>query len=258
MASSGCCVKLCTNLFDDHYDFTPKDQPWSCFRLQARDHRRTCVCFTLLSCYPGDLFTRASCQASSRRAFSTHYPRRLNPSTATSTPEASSSSSSVSASEISHFTRLASSWWDPHGPSRLLHLMNPLRHDFIKTCLASAPSSTIPDPNPTLHLQPTSNPTVSPKHTILDIGCGGGIFSSSAARLPSTSRVVAIDPTPSVISVAKSHARSDPVLSDPNKLSYLNCSLDDLHSQVTLSSPSSSHHPPLQYHHPLKYLANTT
>src|SRR5271156_1773388 len=56
----------------------------------------------------------------------------------------SSTSSTVSQIEVSHFSRLASSWWDPHGPSRLLHLMNPLRHDFIKSCLQSSPEPTDP------------------------------------------------------------------------------------------------------------------
>ena len=118
--------------------------------------------------------------------------------------------SSVSETEVSHFSRLASSWWDPHGPSRLLHLMNPHRHDFINSCLHSTPE---PDPGQKLKY--------------LDIGCGGGIFSASAARLPSTLSVTAIDPTPSVIAVAKSHQRSDPALSEP-KLRYLNCAVEDL------------------------------
>ncbi|KAJ8609292.1 hypothetical protein MRB53_039167 [Persea americana] len=60
-----------------------------------------------------------------------------------STSSTNSHGSSVSASEVSHFTKLASSWWDPHGPSRLLHLMNPLRHEFIRTCLASAPAQRV-------------------------------------------------------------------------------------------------------------------
>ncbi|KAI1627513.1 S-adenosyl-L-methionine-dependent methyltransferase, partial [Exophiala viscosa] len=116
--------------------------------------------------------------------------------------------SSVSPSEVSHFSRLASTWWDPHGPSRLLHLMNPLRHDFIQTCLSSSSSTT-------------------QSYSFLDIGCGGGIFASSAARLPSTSTVTAIDPTEQVIEVAKSNQRTDPALSAP-KLRYLNCAIEDL------------------------------
>jgi len=127
--------------------------------------------------------------------------------------------SSVSASEVSHFTRLASSWWDPHGPSRLLHLMNPLRHDFINKCLRVSESTSSYRP------VPSSTPSY------LDIGCGGGIFASSAARLPSTSTVTAIDPTPSCIQVAKQHARTDPALT-PEKLTYLNCAIENLPANV--------------------------
>jgi polyprenyldihydroxybenzoate methyltransferase / 3-demethylubiquinol 3-O-methyltransferase len=122
-----------------------------------------------------------------------------------------SSASSVSETEVSHFSRLAASWWDPHGPSRLLHLMNPLRHDFISSCLQSTPDPADP----------------RTRYTYLDIGCGGGIFSSSAARLPSTEFITAIDPTPSLIAIAKAHQRTDPALSEP-KLRYLNCAVEGL------------------------------
>lgn len=87
--------------------------------------------------------------------------------------------------------------------------MNPLRHDFIRRCLRSSE----PPPPRTL--------------SYLDIGCGGGIFASSAARLPNTSTVTAIDPTGLVIQVAQSHQRSDPSISPP-KLRYLNCAIEDL------------------------------
>ena len=98
--------------------------------------------------------------------------------------------------------------------------MNPLRHDFISECLST--SSADFDPSTT---------TQNEKHTYLDIGCGGGIFAESAARLPHTSSVVAIDPTPEVLTIAQEHARNDPLLSGPNsKLSYLNTSIEDLSS----------------------------
>jgi ubiquinone biosynthesis O-methyltransferase len=121
--------------------------------------------------------------------------------------------SSVNASEVSHFDALASTWWDPHGPSRLLHLMNPLRHDFIWACNASHSTSATP-----------------PKNSVryLDIGCGGGIFSESAARLSTTKSVTAIDPSTEVITVAKDHARQDPIFQEPGRLEYLNISIEDL------------------------------
>lgn len=118
-------------------------------------------------------------------------------------------SSSVSQNEVAHFSKLAASWWDPHGPSRLLHLMNPLRHDFITSCLRSTTEAS------------------GEKLSYLDVGCGGGIFATSAARLPTTAHVTAIDPTPEVIAVAKTKQRSDPALSEP-RLQYLQCSIEEL------------------------------
>ncbi|KAG4031046.1 hypothetical protein MFRU_010g01710 [Monilinia fructicola] len=122
---------------------------------------------------------------------------------------AAPSKSSVNPNEVSHFNALASTWWDPHGSSRLLHLMNPLRHDFIRTCHASQPV-----------------PPAASGLKYLDVGCGGGIFAESAARLGSTGSVTAIDPSPVVLDVAKGHARKDPGLA--GKLKYLNTSIEGL------------------------------
>lgn len=119
------------------------------------------------------------------------------------------SQSSVNPTEVSHFNALASSWWDAHGPSRLLHLMNPLRHDFIQGCHASQPKAP---------LKPLR---------YLDVGCGGGIFAESAARLRDTASVTAIDPSSEVLAVARQHARRDPVLQEP-RLRYVNCSIEQL------------------------------
>ena len=87
--------------------------------------------------------------------------------------------------------------------------MNPLRHDFIQLCLHS------------------NNTSPSKNLTYLDVGCGGGIFATSAARLPSTASVTAIDPTPEVITVAKTKQRSDPALSAP-KLKFIQSSIEEL------------------------------
>ncbi|KAI1651082.1 ubiquinone biosynthesis O-methyltransferase [Daldinia loculata] len=124
---------------------------------------------------------------------------------------ADSTFTTVSPDEVSHFNALASSWWDPQGPSRILHLMNPLRHDFIRSCRSSA----LDDPPP-----PSNN------LKYLDIGCGGGIFAESAARLPTTASVTAIDPSPEVLSIAKAHAKRDPALQ--SKLTYINTPIEKL------------------------------
>ena len=34
--------------------------------------------------------------------------------------------------EISKFSQLAAQWWDPNGKCRPLHIINPLRVDYIK------------------------------------------------------------------------------------------------------------------------------
>ena len=121
-----------------------------------------------------------------------------------------SNNSSVNPNEVSHFDNLASTWWDPYGSSRLLHQMNPLRHQFISHCLESV-----------------SNDFPTSKRRYLDIGCGGGIFAESAARLHQTKNVVGIDPSQEVISVAQGHASHDPSLLGPDRLQYQNRSIED-------------------------------
>ncbi|KAF2744670.1 ubiquinone biosynthesis O-methyltransferase [Sporormia fimetaria CBS 119925] len=144
-----------------------------------------------------------------------HHTTTTFPNSSQPPPNSNSSSqnSSIDPTEITHFNALASSWWDPHGPSRLLHLMNPLRHEFIARCRSSVPCSPVPSEQ---------------KLRYLDIGCGGGIFAESAARLPHTSSVTAIDPTPEVLRIAEGHKRRDPLLMTPGRLTYKNISIEGL------------------------------
>ena len=123
----------------------------------------------------------------------------------------SSSNSSVNPTEVSHFDKLASTWWDPHGSSRLLHQMNPLRHQFISLCLESQSETSPPS-----------------KLRFLDIGCGGGIFAESAARLSQAEKVIGIDPSSEIIAVAQEHARRDPLLWESGRLEYRNESIESL------------------------------
>lgn len=90
--------------------------------------------------------------------------------------------------------------------------MNPLRHQFIKQCVSSQ-----------------ADAPLARKLDYLDIGCGGGIFAESAARLHNTSTVTAIDPTPEVFKVAVEHKKRDPILCQQDKLTYLNIPIEDLH-----------------------------
>ncbi|KAL4792104.1 S-adenosyl-L-methionine-dependent methyltransferase [Aspergillus venezuelensis] len=165
--------------------------------------------------------------------------------------------SSVSASEVSHFSSLASSWWDPMGPSRVLHLMNPLRHEFIATCLAEGSPATPAT-------QSESSPAPNKLH-YLDVGCGGGIFAESLARtipIPGSreaqaqtvtraASMTAIDPTTTLIQIAREHARKDPKVSahlEEDRFRYVNCTLEDLiasRSKKTEDASTSSTSPVL-------------
>ena len=98
--------------------------------------------------------------------------------------------------------------------------MNPLRHDFIRSCLASTPQA----------------PTGNGLH-YLDVGCGGGIFAESAARLLDTASVTGIDPSEEVLKVARAHARRDPTLAGAAddgrtdaRLGYLSTTIEGLSS----------------------------
>ena len=51
-------------------------------------------------------------------------------------------SGTVSAEEVGKFDRLASRWWDPNGPMKPLHQMNPVRIGWIEN------PAVRPDPDP--------------------------------------------------------------------------------------------------------------
>ncbi|EKV13153.1 3-demethylubiquinone-9 3-methyltransferase [Penicillium digitatum] len=169
--------------------------------------------------------TLCSVRPSPRYSFSV-----FTPSTQTH-PTRTHSTSSVSADELSHFSGLASSWWDPMGPSRILHLMNPLRHEFIASCLAEGTPNTIPSTPSTATLN------------YLDVGCGGGIFAESLARTipidptgpaptPTlAASMTAIDPSTDLIQMAREHARMDPTVDThlrTGRFKYLNTTLEDV------------------------------
>lgn len=82
--------------------------------------------------------------------------------------------------ELAKFTALAQSWWDPQGPSKPLHDLNPLRLQYLER------SVTLPDKR------------------VLDVGCGGGILTESMAR--AGARVLGIDLSQAVLDVAELHA----------------------------------------------------
>jgi len=82
--------------------------------------------------------------------------------------------------ELAKFSALAQSWWDPNGPSKPLHDLNPLRLKYVERAISL------------------------PEKHILDVGCGGGILSESLAR--AGARVLGIDLAQAVLEVARLHA----------------------------------------------------
>jgi len=84
------------------------------------------------------------------------------------------------AAELAKFSALAQSWWDPKGPSKPLHDLNPVRLRYVE------------------RIAPLSGKVV------LDVGCGGGILSESMARAGAD--VLGIDLSQAVLDVAELHA----------------------------------------------------
>lgn len=82
--------------------------------------------------------------------------------------------------ELDKFAALASRWWDPQGPQKPLHALNPVRLEYVA---ARAP----------LH-----------GATVLDVGCGGGLLSEAMAV--AGAKVTGIDLADDLVKVARLHA----------------------------------------------------
>lgn len=99
---------------------------------------------------------------------------------------------SVNPDEIAHFSSMAETWWDPKGPFKPLHQLNPTRIAFIKDQICSHFGLDVKGEKPLSGLR------------ILDIGCGGGLLCEPMARLGA--EIVGADAAIKNIKTASLHA----------------------------------------------------
>ena len=81
--------------------------------------------------------------------------------------------------ELDKFGALAHRWWDPQGPQKALHALNPPRLRYVVERASLAGTQ------------------------VLDVGCGGGLLSEALAG--EGAAVTAIDLAPELIKVARLH-----------------------------------------------------
>lgn len=91
--------------------------------------------------------------------------------------------STVTISEKEKFAQLSDDWWDVDGPLKTLHDINAVRESFV--------------------LQHTS---LQGLH-VLDLGCGGGIFTEALARQGAV--VDGLDVEPGALKAASDHAKKE-------------------------------------------------
>ncbi|MFP4313252.1 MAG: bifunctional 2-polyprenyl-6-hydroxyphenol methylase/3-demethylubiquinol 3-O-methyltransferase UbiG [Alphaproteobacteria bacterium] len=103
-------------------------------------------------------------------------------------------SNTVDEKEIQAFSKDADHWWDPEGPFKPLHKLNPVRMGYIKDQICA-------------HFGRDSAPLKSLEGLeIIDIGCGGGLVCEPLARMGAT--VTGADADAVAIEMAKDHAHN--------------------------------------------------
>ncbi|XP_047990195.1 ubiquinone biosynthesis O-methyltransferase, mitochondrial-like [Leguminivora glycinivorella] len=111
------------------------------------------------------------------------------------TQKESKNKSTVDAGDVKLHAKLRDQWWDPNGPMKPLHAFNMIRVPLVRDGLVHCPPE-----------KRTSTPLLGKK--ILDIGCGGGIFSMPLAKLGAD--VTGVDASKELIEMAQEHSQAHP------------------------------------------------
>lgn len=98
----------------------------------------------------------------------------------------------IDEADVARFNQVAATWWNPDGPFRPLHRLNPTRLDFLRHTLNRHFGFDAKD------LRPLQG------KRLLDAGCGGGLIAEPMARLGAA--VVGLDASETAHGVAKAHA----------------------------------------------------
>jgi len=109
---------------------------------------------------------------------------------------------SVLAEEVARFDALAAEWWDPAGPMRPLHAMNPARVGWI------------------LDRVRARHPDLGAVR-LLDVGCGAGLAAEALAR--AGLEVLGLDAAAAAIEAARAHAEGQNL-----RLAYRAGTVEDL------------------------------
>ena len=101
-------------------------------------------------------------------------------------------SPSVISEEVARFDALGDKWWDEDGPMAPLHRLNPVRIGWARDLIARRFKLEAPAGLPLRGV------------SLIDIGCGAGLFAEPMARLGAD--VVGVDPAAGAIEAARRHA----------------------------------------------------
>lgn len=82
--------------------------------------------------------------------------------------------------ELNTFDSMAPDWWNPQGPCKPLHLLNPVRLSYL-----------------------LSQTRLTGKE-VLDVGCGGGLLSEAMSK--AGAKVTGLELAPQVLDIARHHA----------------------------------------------------